>query len=162
MKRTCLWVVMTALCWTSAAAQGTHLTKDPLTGLPLIPATDPTRSGSPPPNVSPTLLKYMGNAPVEMPGAVICRSKFQGNFYQLVNSKTDAIIAWYGSHLPGFKTARSATGSTTVFFSDDRTILVIVMGTPGGNANSVSYERYQPGLSQKTITGLTQGKMLCS
>ena len=45
-----------------------------------------------------------------------------------------------------------------------RTILVIVTGDKGAekentNAYSVAYERYQPGLSEKTISGLTQGKM---
>jgi|GEM_PF-6709739 len=42
----------------------------------------------------------------------------------------------------------------------------IVTGSPGARgentaAYSVAYERYQPGLSDKTITSLTQGKIVC-
>lgn len=161
MKSIFLSLAMVALCSASAAAQGTHLTNDPLTGLPLIPATDPTRSGAKLPNLPASMLKNMGNAPTAMPPAIVCKSKYQGNFYTVSNSKTDATITWYASHLHGFTKAQNSAGSTIVFFNGDRTLVVIVMGEPGGEAASVAYERYHPGLSRKTITGITQGKVLC-
>jgi hypothetical protein len=36
-------------------------------------------------------------------------------------------------------------------------------GTQGENTNaySVAYERYQPGISEKTINSLTRGKIIC-
>ena len=51
-----------------------------------------------------------------MPDARICKSKFEGNFYSLFNIKVDAAVAWYSSHLSGFKkiqgyeSQRSQTG----------------------------------------------------
>jgi hypothetical protein len=44
--------------------------------------------------------------------------------------------------------------------------VVIVTGNNGAqcentNAYAVAYERYQPGISEKAITALTQGKMVC-
>jgi hypothetical protein len=53
-----------------------------------------------------------------------------------------------------------------VFYNSDGTIVIIVTGEAGAAgentaAHSVAYERYQPGISEKTITALTQGKMVC-
>jgi hypothetical protein len=157
MKRICMAAAMAALCSVSAAAQATHLTSDPLTGLPLIPATDPSRSGA---KISPEMAKYMGNAPTPMPRARICKSAYQGNFYTTTNSTLDATVAWYTSHLTGFKKTQNAAGSTIVFANGDRTAVVIVMGKPGGDTDSVAYERYQPGLSAKTIASMTQGRSI--
>ena len=57
--------------------------------------------------------------------------------------------------------------SQIAFYNSDRTILIIVTGKPGAagedtDAYSVAYERYQPGLSEKTVTSLTQGKISCN
>lgn len=47
-------------------------------------------------------------------------------------------------------------------FSDPgRSVVIIVTGSPGGNASSVAYELYRPGLAQKTLVGITQKKTDC-
>jgi hypothetical protein len=160
MKNALLAAILLVLGLSNAAGQGKTLTNDPLTGLPLSPATD---SGNHLANMS-----YTYNQPTQMPPAQICKSKFQGNFYSLYKIKVDATVAWYLSHLSGFQkvSGYESKRSQTVFYNSDRTILVIVTGvngTPGENTNaySVAYERYQPGLSEKTITSLTQGKIVC-
>jgi len=148
----------------NAAGQAKVLTNDPLTGLPVIPTT---------------VTKYGGNEPTKLPDAMVCKSKMQGNMYPLIyyifsknyskaNATVAATVAWYALHLTGFKTAHGSDSarSQDVFYNADRTIVVIVTGSPGAKgenpaAYSVAYERYQPGLSDKTITGLTQGKIVC-
>jgi len=143
----------------NAAGQGKVLTNDPLTGLPLIPAT------------------AIANKPVKMPDGQVCKSKMQGNFYSLFSPtsyfskqtiKVSEVVGWYASHLSGFNkvSGYESRRSHTAFYSSDRTILIIVTGNPGAtgentDAYSVAYERYQPGLSEKTITSLTQGKIAC-
>ena len=53
---------------------------------------------------------------------------------------------------------------TGIIVKSDGTIVIIV-GDPGEGENtdaySVAYERYQPGISERTITSLTQGKIVC-
>ena len=63
MKTICLSGLMLVLCFASAGAQEKLLTTDPLTGLPLIPATDPGFQ--------------LGNAPSRLPDAMFCKSKMQ-------------------------------------------------------------------------------------
>jgi hypothetical protein len=152
--KTILCAAVFALSLANAAGQAKMLTNDPLTGLPLISATDPGQG--------------IGNQPTNMPDYEICKSKFRGNFYSLFNIKVDAVVAWYASNLSGFrKTDGFGSGrSQTAFSNSDRTVLVIVTGNRGvqgenTNAYSVAYERYDPGLPEKTITGLAQGKMVC-
>src|ERR1035437_2679916 len=154
MKTVFLAATIFDLCLTNATGQGKLLTSDPLTGLPLIPATD---SGV-----------HVGNEPTQMPEAQICKSKFQGNFYSLFNIKVDAAVAWYSSHLSGFKkvSGYGSKRSQTAFHNADGTIVIVVTGDSGAegentDAYSVAYERYQPGISEKTITSLTQGKIVC-
>ncbi len=160
MKSVFLLAIMFVFFLANASGQAKLLTSDPLTGLPLIPATD---SGNRMGNLAMTY-----NEPTQMPAAQICKSKYQGNFYSLFKIKVDAAVAWYSSHLPGFKKVGGyeSKRSQTAFYNSDRTIVIIVTGDPGAEgenvgAYSVAYERYQPGLSEKTITGLTQGKMVC-
>lgn len=155
-----LWLASTALlfCVANAGAQATHLTSDPLTGLPLIPATD---------------ARQLGNAPVAMPDSRVCKSAMKGNFYKVydyfapTNITLGEAIAWYTAHLPGFKVVRgSDKSSRNVYYNADRTILVIVTaGTgpkgDGANVYGVAYERYQPGLSPNTVTSFTLGKIAC-
>jgi hypothetical protein len=160
MKTALLITATLIFCFASAADQGKLRTNDPMTGLPLISATD---SGKHMPNVA-----YTYNEPTGMPDAQICKSKFQGNFYSLYNIKVDAAAAWYSSHLSGFKkvSGYESGRSQIAFYNLDRTILVIITGDTGAkgentDAYSVAYERYQPGISEKTINSLTQGKMVC-
>ena len=145
----------------NAAGQAKVLTNDPLTGLPLIPAT--------------VLFKNVGNEPDKMPDGQVCRSKMQGNFYSLSNImnpasalKMDAAAVWYASHLSGYKKVQGYESgrSQIAFYNSDRTIVIFLTGQRGAqgentDAFSVAYERYQPGISEKTISSLTQGKILC-
>jgi hypothetical protein len=160
MKIVFLAATMFVLCLANATGQEKLLTSDPPTGLPLIPATDPGKHIG---NMS-----YTYNEPTQMPEAQICKSKFQGNFYSLFNIKVDAAVAWYSSHLSGFKkvSGYGSKRSQTAFHNADGTIVIVVTGDSGAegentDAYSVAYERYQPGISEKTITAVTQGKIVC-
>jgi hypothetical protein len=158
MKPVLQLVTSLLFCLSIASGQAKILTNDPLTGLPLMAPNDSA--------------KKFGNEPVKMPDGRVCKSKMQGDFYKLYdyfskdNLKLTDAIAWYASHLPGFKKVESSNHGLTIFYNSDGTILVLVSsesGTADGVAKtkSVAYERYQPGISEKTITGLTQNKMVC-
>jgi hypothetical protein len=161
MRNTLVVAAILVLSLANAAGQAKVLTNDPLTGLPLIPAT--------------VLFKNVGNEPDKMPDAQVCKSKMQGNSYFLSNImnpasalKMDAAAAWYGSHLSGFKKVQGYESgrSQIAFYNSDRTIVVFLTGQVGAkgentDAFSVTYERFHPGISEKTITSLTQGKIIC-
>jgi len=161
MNNTILTAAVIAFCLATAAGQAKVLTNDPLTGLPLIPAT--------------VLFKNVGNERDKLPDGQVCKSKMQGNFYSLSNVmnpanavKIDAAAAWYASHLSGYKKIQGyADGRLQIaFFNSDRTIVIFLTGQAGAqgentDAYSVAYEHYQPGISEKTITSLTQGKIVC-
>lgn len=148
MRATVLALTMMVLAVSNAAGQGKTLPSDPLTGLPLIPASD---AG-----------KGLGNAPVQMPPGRVCTSGMQGNFYPLHGITMDAASAWYASHLSGFKKVAGSARQYAFFSNSDRTVLVIVTGHSGSTeAGSVAYERYQPGLSEKTVEGMANGKIVC-
>lgn len=161
MKNAIAVVTILVFALANAAGQAKVLTDDPLTRLPLIPAT--------------VVVESAGNQPVKMPDGRVCKSTMQGNFYTLYsyyskhNSKVSQVVGWYSSHLSGFNkvSGYESRRSQTAFFNSDRTIVIIVTGNPGGAgedtyAYSVAYERYLPGLSEKTITSLTQGKISCN
>jgi hypothetical protein len=138
----------------NSAGRANLPTSDALTGLPLIPATD---SGA-----------AAGNEPSTMPASPVCNSKMQAVFYRLYNINVDATVAWYSSHLAGFKKAQgyASQRSQTVFYNSDGTILVFVTGQSGAarentNAFSVAYEKFQPGLNEKTISSVVQEKIVC-
>jgi hypothetical protein len=130
------------------------LTADPLTGLPLDPATDSRL--------------HLGNEPTKLPEAAVCKSKMQADFYSVYDSKVDATVAWYASRLSGFKKthAYAANRSQDTFYNADGTIVVSVTGSAGKDGEntdtySVLYARFQPGLSEKSILGMNQQKMVC-
>jgi hypothetical protein len=115
-----------------------------------------------------TNMAYTYNEPTKMPDGQVCKSKMQANFYSLYNIKVDAAVAWYSSHLSGFKkvSGYESERSQTAFYNSDRTIVIFVTGDSGAKdentkAYSVAYERYQPGISEKTITAVTQGRIVC-
>jgi hypothetical protein len=152
--KTILCTALFALSPANAAAQFKTLTNDPLTGLPLISASEPR--------------KGMGNEPDKMPDGQVCRSSMKGEFYMLSNIKTNEAAAWYASHLSGFKKVQGyESGRAQIVFSNsDGTILIVLTGDKGAqgenaDAYSVAYERNQPGLSEKTVTGSAQGKIVC-
>ena len=161
MKNAIVGATILVLALANAAGQAKVLTNDPLTGLALIPAT--------------VVVDNAGNLPVKMPDGRVCKSKMQGNFYSLYNYfskhniKVSNVLAWYSSHLSGYHkvSGYESRRSQTAFYNSDRTILIIVTGNPGAagedtDAYSVAYERYEPGLSEKTATSLTQGKISCN
>jgi hypothetical protein len=124
------------------------LTTDPLTGLPLSPSTD----------------TGYGNDPTPLPASNVCKSKLQGEFYLLYHTTTDAAAAWYTHNLKDLKMAKGTESGRTqvVFYKADGTVLVIVTGGHDSpDAYSVAYQRYTPGLSEKTIAAVTQGKVVC-
>jgi hypothetical protein len=154
MKTTLLVAAMLAFGLVNSAGQGKLLTNDAMTGLPLIPATDSGRAA--------------GNQPSAMPPSDVCKSKMQAVFYTLYNIKVDETVAWYSAHLTGFKKFQgyASQRSQTVFYNSDGTILVFVTGKSGAagenaNAFSVAYEKFQPGLNEKTISSVVQGKIVC-
>jgi hypothetical protein len=146
--------VLVALCMALAAGAQTKSkvhTTDSLTGLPLSPATDPGMN--------------LGNEPSPLPASNVCKSKMQGQFYLLNRATTDAVAAWYTQNLKGFKMAKGTAGGRAqiVFYKPDGTVIVILTGGPSTPAAySVAYERYTPGLSEKTILGVPQGKIVCN
>jgi hypothetical protein len=155
MKTICLSATVLAICVAGAYGQG----KEPLTGLPVIPEAGTTQ-------------------PSDLPPSPVCKSKMKGDFYTLSSMdfiaktiktvKVSSVVAWYAAHLSGFKKSQGYDGSRsqTAFYKSDGTIVVLITGDNGRqgedtNAYSVSYLRYDPGLSEKTIASLTQSKIVC-
>jgi len=137
----------------AALAGAKTLTTDPLTGLPLLPATS-----------SP-----LGNEPTRIPDSQVCKSKMQSEFYSVFNSKVSVTLNWYASRLTGFhKTHGFADGRLQdAFYSADGTTIVAVTGEPGKDGEdtetyAVSYTRLQPGLSEKTIIGMNRHNIVCN
>ena len=152
MKLFNAFLVMLGLGFALSAGAAT-LTTDPLTGLPLDPATD---------------LHHFGNEPTRMHDSQVCKSTMQGDFYSNVDAKVDVTVAWYSAHLAGFhKSHANADGrSQDAFYNEAGTILVYVTGSPGKegentDAYAVTYYRFQPALPAKTILSFTQQKLVC-
>jgi hypothetical protein len=142
-----------------AVSAGTaSLTSDPLTGLPLFPATDPgLHLGNEP-----------GNAPTKIPDTQVCKSKMEANFYSVFGPKIDATAAWYAEHLQGFHKIHGYGNQRPkeLFYNDAGTMVVSVLGIRGKDGentevHSVTYYRFQPGLAAKTIIGISQDKFVC-
>ena len=130
------------------------LTVDPLTNLPLYPATDSRL--------------HLGNEPTRLPESNVCGSKMQADFYTVYDSKVNITLGWYGAHLQGFKRTRAYAGnrSQDTFYNPDGTLAVSVTGSSGKadedtETYSVVYHRFQPGLPEKAIISLNQQKLIC-
>jgi len=149
------FVAMSIMIFVYAARGGTKLlATDPLTGLPLYPATDSRL--------------HMGNEPTQLPESQVCKSKMQVDFYSIYDSKVNVTLAWYDSHLPGFKKthAYASKRSQDTYYKSDGTLIVSVTGSPGKDGEdtdtySVIYARFQPALTEKTIIGMNQQKVVC-
>ena len=149
------FVAVLILSFVLTARGGTKLlTTDPLTGLPLHPATDSRL--------------HLGNEPTRLPESEVCKSKMQVDFYSVYDSKVNATLAWYDAHLPGFKKthAYAANRSQDTYYKTDGTVLVSVTGSPGKEGEnmdtySVLYARFQPGLPEKTVIALNQQRVVC-
>ena len=139
------------------------LTADPLTGLPVFPETV-CRTAS-------CIQFHTGNEPVKIPGSQVCKSKLQANMYSVPyhNAKVDATVAWYASHLAGFKKTHAyARGhSNDTFYNSTGTKFVIVLGSGGKDGEntdtfSITYYLLQPGLPEKSIISINSPKLECS
>jgi hypothetical protein len=142
--------------WSAMISDGSAklLTVDPLTNLPLYPATDSRL--------------HLGNDPTRLPESNVCQSKMQADFYTIYDSKVNATLAWYGAHLPGFKKthAYAANRSQDTFYNPGGTLAVSVTGSSGKadentETYSVVYTRFQPGLPEKAIINFNQQKVIC-
>jgi hypothetical protein len=155
MRPSIILAITLVFCLEAMAGGNTkHLTADPLTNLPLYPATDSRL--------------HLGNEPTRLPESNVCGSKMQTDFYTIYDSKVDATLVWYGAHLPGFKRtyAYAAERSQDTFYNADGTLAVSVTGSSGKASEntetySVVYARFQPALPEKAIIGLNRQKLVC-
>jgi hypothetical protein len=155
MTKMSIAVALLATAFTLTASGGPKLlTSDPLTGLPLYPATDSRL--------------HLGNQPTVLPESTVCKSKMQADFYSIYDSKVDVTLAWYSARLSGFKKthAYAADRSQDTFYKPDGTLVVSVTGSPGKDGEntdsySVVYARFQPGLSERAVITLNQQKTVC-
>jgi hypothetical protein len=90
------------------------------------------------------------------------------NFYKALSGKVDAAVAWYGSHLVGFKhTHGYGSGrSQDTYYSAAGTLMVSITGNEaqdGRNAEiySVIYATIMPGVSEKVIGGINVQRVVC-
>ena len=126
---------------------------DTLTGLPLYPATSNV--------IDP-------GDPTKLPETTVCKSKMQTDFYSVYDAKVDSTLAWCTAHLPGFKQSHGyADGrSQDAFYNSDGTMLVSVTGSRGKEGEntatySISYHKFTPGISEKTLLGMKDRKIVC-
>ncbi len=155
MKPTIILAITLVFCLVALVGGNTKLlTEDPLTNLPLYPATDSRL--------------HLGNEPTRLPESNVCGSKMQADFYTVYDSKVDATLGWYGARLPGFKRthAYAANRSQDTFYNPERNLAISVTGSLGKadentETYSVVYSRFQPALTEKEIIGLNQQKVTC-
>jgi hypothetical protein len=147
-------LALSAVTWFASASHAAVLTSDPLTGLPLDPATNSRLN--------------LGNEPTKLPVPDICKSKISTDFYTVYESVHET-IAWYTSHLKDFKHAHGYSGgrSRDTFYNSAGTIMVTITGDPGADGqnvdtHSVVYYKMLPGLTEKTILGSLSEKVICS
>jgi hypothetical protein len=137
----------------AVAADAAVLTSDPLTGLPLDPATNSRMN--------------LGNEPMTLPATQICKSKVNTNFYSVYESIHDT-LAWYTAHLKNLKHMHGYSGgrSRDTFYDSAGTIMVTITAEPGADGqnvdtHAVAYYKMQPGLSEKTILGTITENVTC-
>ena len=139
-----------ALFGTSTDAAGKM---DPLTALPLYPAT-----GS----------KFHSGDPMRVPDTRLCKCNQETDFYTVHDAKVSAAVAWCATNLLGFhKSNGYARGrSQDTFYNSDGTLVVSITGSRGKEgedtaAYSITYLKFTPGLQEKTIVAMSNGKIVC-
>ena len=137
----------------SFASAASLVTTDPLTKLPVPAPGDPIQ---------------IGDSPMKLDNVPVCKSTAQMNFYTALSGKVEAAVAWYGSHLKGFKhTHGYGSGrSQDTYYNAAGTLMVSITGNPspdGQNAEvySVIYGTIMPGASEKIIVGMNVQKVVC-
>ncbi len=141
IKRLLLITIVGGAAWAFASSAAS--TSDPVTSLPVYPGmTDPD----------------------PLPKANVCRKAMQGDFYMVMGQKVDAVVDWYAKHLVGFKKYHAITDhrSQDTFFNSYGTQEVTVTGSPNSTeVFSISYGRFQPGLSDPEKASFNTGKQVC-
>src|SRR5271170_1894135 len=129
MKPSIILAIALVFCYVVIVGANTKLlTADPLTQLPLYPATDSRL--------------HLGNDPTRLPETKVCGSKMQADFYTVYDSKLDATLGWYRAHLSGFKRthAYAANRSQDTFYNPEGTLAVSVTGSSGkADENTETY-----------------------
>jgi hypothetical protein len=126
---------------------------DPLTKLPLPLAGAP-------------VLLY--DNPNEIDDVPVCKSHSAMNFYTGRSGTVSAAVAWYASHLSGFKHVHGIGSgrSQDTFYNAAGTLIVGITGKPGQEGqdtpvHSIIYGTIQPGVSDKVIAGMNIQKIVC-
>lgn len=90
------------------------------------------------------------------------------NSYTGRSGTVSAAVAWYASHLSGFKHLHGMGSgrSQDAFYNAAGTLMVGITGKPGPEGQdtpvySVTYPTIQPGVSEKVIAGLNTQKLVC-
>jgi|SRR5580698_9506531 hypothetical protein len=127
-------------------------TTDAVTGLPLPDAASGMKLDS----------------PMKLPSSQVCKSTHTIDFYSPSGIKTSAALAWYGSHLQGFRHLHGygAGRSQDIFVNTDGSLYVGVTGSPANDGvdtevYAISYASLKPGLSDKTLKGMLSQNMTC-
>lgn len=118
-------------------------TNDPLTGLPVYPGVTDSNP---------------------LPQSDFCGKQMQKDFYIVMGNKVDVVTKWYVGHLPGYRKYHAVTDgrSQDTFFSPNGSAEVTVTGTRAGSAvYSISYGRFQPGLTTREIISFSQSRKGC-
>lgn len=151
MNRSIACIAALMIAHVSAAAT---LTADPLTGLPLDPATNSRLN--------------LGNEPTKMATSSICKCTMDANLYT-VYAPVDETVAWYSAHLKNFKHAHaySSGRSRDTFYNSAGTVVVTVTGEKGKDGENVDthavmYYRLQPAIAEKSILAWLHEKVVCS
>ncbi|MGH9695279.1 MAG: hypothetical protein ACRD5Z_14110, partial [Bryobacteraceae bacterium] len=89
---------------------------DPLTGLPLYPAT---------------ASKFDPGNPMRVPDSKLCKCKQETDFYTTHDAKVSAAVAWCTANLAGFRKSHGYAGSRSqdTFFNADGTLVVSITGS---------------------------------
>jgi hypothetical protein len=135
------------------AQGGKTLTKDPLTGLPIIASEDKF---------------HLGNEPTVIDTVQMCKSNMKSEMYSLSGIKMNASAAWYESKLPGFKKTEGWKNRTTItFYKPDGTVSVSLTGHPAPQGQdtdvyAISYATFTPGFPEKAFAGIATGNLVCN
>jgi hypothetical protein len=147
-------VVLFGLVLSSFTARaGASGKMDPVTGLPLYPATSN--------RIDP-------GDPVKLPASQICKCKQEADFYSVYDAKVSAAVAWCAANLAGFHKSHGYANSRShdTFYNTDGTLIVSITGSRGKEgddtgAYSIIYLKFTPGLQEKTILAMSGGKIVC-
>jgi hypothetical protein len=141
----CRWMVVAILASLLLASSSEATSSDdPLTGLPVYPGI---------------------SNPSTLPRSTFCGKGMQHDFYIVMGNKIDAVTSWYTRHLGGFHKYHAVTDgrSQDTFFSPDGTREVTITGSKAGSeVYSISYGRFDFGLSSREMSSFNQAKSTCN